>query len=114
MSNLKNSKEIEIMRRAGQITAKALEEVEKNIKIGVSTNKLDQAARAAIKNAGAESSFKKVSGYKYSICTTHNDRVVHGIQGNYYTKDGAIIGVDIESEFMCSNTEREHQYTGGK
>ena len=67
MSNLKTTREIEIMKRAGQITAAALKEVEKNIKIGVSTKKLDKIAETAIKNAGAESSFKKVNGYRYSV-----------------------------------------------
>lgn len=114
MSNLKNSKEIEIMGRVGQITAKALEEVEKNIKIGVSTNKLDQVAEAAIKNAGAESSFKKVSGYKYSICTTPNDLVVHGMPGNYYLKGGDIIGVDIGAYFRGYHSDMAHTYIVGK
>jgi methionyl aminopeptidase len=113
MSNLKNSKEIEIMRKAGQITAEALREVEKNIKIGVSTRKLDQLADTYIKEAGAESSFKKVNGYKHTICTTQNDWVVHGIPGNYVLGDGDVVGVDIGAYYKGYHSDMAHTYMIG-
>ena len=114
MNNLKTTKEIEIMKRAGQITAAALKEVEKNIKIGVSTKRLDQIAEKVIKSFGAESSFKKVEGYKYTICSTPNDWVVHGIPGSYLLKNGDVIGIDIGAYFKGYHSDMAHTYLVGE
>lgn len=114
MNNLKTTKEIEIMKRAGQITAAALKEVEKNIKIGVSTKRLDQIAEKVIKSFGAESSFKKVEGYKYTICVTPNDWVVHGIPGSYLLKNGDVIGIDIGAYFKGYHSDMAHTYLVGE
>lgn len=114
MNNLKTTKEIEIMKRVGQITAVALKEVEKNIKIGVSTRSLDQIAEKVIKSFGAESSFKKVEGYKYTICSTPNDWVVHGIPSNYLLKNGDVIGVDIGAFFKGYHSDMAHTYLVGE
>ena len=114
MSNLKNSKEIEIMRQAGEITARALEEVEKNIKIGVDTKKLDEIAEIVIRRAGAEPSFRKVEGYKYCICATPNDLVVHGIPRRYRLKAGDIIGIDLGAYFKGYHSDMAHTYLIGQ
>ena len=113
MTYLKNSKEIEIMRRAGKISALALEEVEKNIKIGVNTKKLDSVAEGVIRKFGAEPSFKKVNGYKFCICTTPNDWVVHGIPGDYVLKNGDIIGVDLGAYYKGYHSDMAHTYIVG-
>jgi methionyl aminopeptidase len=90
-----NSKEIKIMAKAGEIAARAMEEVAKKIKVGETTSYLDKVAENTIKRFGAESSFKKVAGYKHTTCMTPNDVVVHGIPGGYVLAEGDILGVDL-------------------
>ena len=113
MYYLKNSNEIEIMREAGRIAALALAEVESHIKIGVSTKELDKIAQSVILKNKAESSFKKVKGYKYSICATPNDRVVHGIPGNYKLKKGDVIGIDLGAFYKGYHSDLAHTYIVG-
>jgi methionyl aminopeptidase len=44
---------------------------------------------------GAKVSFTKVDDYQWTICTTINDQVVHGIPTDRKLKEGDILGIDI-------------------
>lgn len=92
---VKSDDEIEIMKKSGKICAKSLKKVLENIKPGVSCSKLDEIAREEIENQGASPSFKTVDDYQYTICTTVNEQVVHGIPTDRILKVGDIIGIDI-------------------
>ena len=95
MIYLKTKAEIKKMSEAGQIAAAALEEIAKNIQPGIKTSELDKIAEKVIRDAGAESSFKKVTGYNHSTCLTPNDLVVHGVPGSHVLAEGDILGVDL-------------------
>ncbi len=92
---IKTEKEIELMKKSGQICAKALKKVRENIKPGVTCKELDDIARKEIERQGATSSFMTVEDYKYTICTTVNEQVVHAIPTDRPLKDGDIVGIDI-------------------
>lgn len=83
------------MKRAGQIAAESLKEVLKMVKPGVTTHELDTTAQREIEKRGAKPSFMTVDDYKWTICTTINDQVVHGIPTKTKLKDGDILGIDI-------------------
>jgi methionyl aminopeptidase len=67
------------MGAAGAVVAAALQAVHAAAVTGVSTLSLDQVAEAVIRDAGATPSFLGYHGYPASICSSINDRVVHGI-----------------------------------
>jgi methionyl aminopeptidase len=71
--------ELDAMAAAGAVVAAALRAVEAAAAAGVSTLSLDSIAEAVIREAGARPSFLGYHGYPASICTSVNDRVVHGI-----------------------------------
>lgn len=91
----KTDKEIEIMKKSGKICAKALKKVLDNVKPGVKCSQLDKIAQCEIEKQGAKASFKTVDDYKYTICTTVNEQVVHGIPSDRVLKEGDIVGIDI-------------------
>lgn len=91
----KTEKEIEIMRVSGKICAKALKKVLENIKPGILYQKLDLIAESEIRARGATPSFMTVDDYKWTICTTVNEQVVHGIPQQAPLREGDIIGIDI-------------------
>lgn len=95
MGLTKTKKELELMKIAGKITANALKEVKAAIKPGVSCLELDQIANFQIKKQGASPSFMTVEGYQWTICTSINNQVVHGIPTKTSVKSGDIIGIDI-------------------
>lgn len=94
MINIKSPQEIEKMKIGGKILSDVLWEVTRSIEPGVSEIELDRLAEKLILEKGGESGFKKVEGYKYTICVSTNDAVVHGIPSEYKLKDGDLIGID--------------------
>jgi methionyl aminopeptidase len=71
--------ELDAMAAAGAVVAAALSAVRRAAAPGVSTHDLDQIAEQVIRSAGAVPSFLGYHGYPASICSSVNDRVVHGI-----------------------------------
>ena len=94
MINIKTQQEIEIMKTGGKILSESLWEVMSSIKPGVSELELDALAEKLILQKGGEPGFKKVPGYKHTICISTNDVVVHGIPTDYRLKEGDIVGID--------------------
>ncbi len=71
--------ELDAMAAAGAVVAAALHAVRAAAVSGVSTLSLDEIAESVIRQAGATPSFLGYHGYPASICSSVNDRVVHGI-----------------------------------
>ncbi len=105
MIDLKTEQEVEIMRTGGKILAEVLDEVLKNVKAGVSELELDQLAEKLILKKGGEPGFKKVDGYKHTICISTNDVVVHGIPTDYKLKVGDVVGIDCGVYYKGFHTD---------
>ncbi len=98
MITCKSERELSYMRDAGQVVAKAHAELAKAVRVGVTTAELDRLAEDFIIKCGARPAFKGLYGYPYSICTSVNEEVVHGLPGLRKLKDGDIISIDIGAE----------------
>jgi methionyl aminopeptidase len=93
---LKSKLEIEKMRAAGAVVARALEAVVASIVPGKTTTfDTDNLAEAVILSHGAIPSFKGYSGYPAVACVSINDEVVHGIPGPKKLLEGDIVGIDL-------------------
>ena len=79
MIQIKTPHEIELMRGAGLVVAKAISAVRAAVAPGVTTGELDAIAEDTIRSAGAIPSFLGYHGFTGSICASINDEVVHGI-----------------------------------
>ena len=95
MITLKSEHEIELMRRAGKITAAARALARDMVKPGVTTQQIDKAVYHFIKSQGATPSFLNYNGYPASVCVSVNDEIIHGIPGKRVLKEGAIVSVDV-------------------
>ena len=105
MIDIKTPEDIEKMREGGRILAEVLEEVLKRIKPGVSELELDQLAEKLILEKGAEPGFKKVDGYKHTICISTNDTVVHGVPTPYKLREGDVVGIDCGVYYKGFHTD---------
>ncbi len=100
MIRLKSPKEIERMREAGIVVARALRLVRELAAPGVTTAELNAAVEELFARAGAEPLFKGVvSGpgkppFPAVICASVNEQVVHGVPGDYVLRSGDILSVD--------------------
>ena len=95
MITLKSEHEIELMRRAGKITAAASALARDMVKPGVTTQQIDKAVYHFIKSQGATPSFLNYNGYPASVCVSVNDEIIHGIPGKRMLKEGDIVSVDV-------------------
>lgn len=92
---LKSTGEIQAMRAAGLVVARALAEVTALAKPGVSTGELNEAADQVIRDAGAVPSFKGYHGFPASICASVNEKIVHGIpSAQEVLAEGDMVSVD--------------------
>ena len=95
MIKIKTEKEVELMRKAGEITRNTLIEVEKHIKPGVTTRQLDKIAHDYIVSQKAKPSFLHYGGFPASICASVNEVVVHGFPNDVPLKEGDIVSIDV-------------------
>jgi len=87
--------ELDAMAAAGAIVGAALVAVRDAAKPGVSTLELDEVAESVIRDAGAVPSFKGYHGFSGSICSSVNDRVVHGIpSAEDILAEGDLVSID--------------------
>ena len=95
MITLKSPHEIELMRRAGKITAAARAYAGELVKPGVTTHEIDRAVEHFIRKQGAVPSFLHYNGYPASACISVNDEIIHGIPGPRVLQEGDIVSVDV-------------------
>jgi len=98
----KSKREIDLMRKAGEVVALAHKKIEEVVAPGITTIELDKIVEEFILKCGAVPSFKGYSNpvpgeedYPASICASINDEVVHGIPDERELKEGDILSVDI-------------------
>ncbi|TFH37723.1 MAG: M24 family metallopeptidase, partial [Anaerolineales bacterium] len=99
---LKSKRELEQMRAAGRINAKALAAAVAVVEPGITTAEINAAAAAVLKQSGAVPAFVGVAGaYPYPAETTIsiNDELVHGIPGERRLKEGDIVSIDCGTVF---------------
>jgi methionyl aminopeptidase len=77
--SVRSAHELDAMAAAGAVVAAALKATRAAAVPGASTLDLDRVAEAVIRDAGAIPSFLGYHGFPASICSSVNDRVVHGI-----------------------------------
>jgi methionyl aminopeptidase len=97
----KTAAELEKMRRAGLLVHNILARLGQMAVEGVSTLELESAAGRMMADAGARPAFKgyyvPAAGekYKYVLCTSVNDEIVHGIpSARRVLKSGDIVSID--------------------
>ena len=95
MITLKSPHEIELMRRAGKITAAARAYAQGLVRPGVTTQEINSAVEHFIRKQGAVPSFLHYNGYPASVCISVNDEIIHGIPGKRVLQDGDIVSVDV-------------------
>ncbi len=98
---IKSAREVEIMRKASQIVATVLKEIDSLVKPGMTTGDLDDFAERRIKEMNAQPSFKGYQGFPSSICASINNEVVHGIPSKKRViNSGDLLKVDTGAFFQ--------------
>ena len=110
MIPIKTKEEIKIMAEGGEILAKIMKELEKEVRPGITTKELDRLAESLIScppkpwatEGKIKCSFKGYKGGGNSIrpfptclCTSINEEIVHAVPSDRILKEGDIISLDL-------------------
>ena len=128
MVTIKSKKEIELMKKVCKIVALTYDELEKNIKPGMTTWELDKIAEKKMRSLGAipaqigyDPGVRGIPKYPAATCISVNDEVIHGIPSkNKIIKEGDIVSIDTVAlkdgfngdaarTFVVGKTSKENQ-----
>jgi len=91
----KSPREIEKIAAAGALVAESIAYVGTLLAPGVTTEELDTAAGAFIRQRGGIPTSEGYKGYPKAICISPNDVVVHGIPDGYVVSEGDLVTIDV-------------------
>jgi methionyl aminopeptidase len=94
---LKEPKDIEGIRKAGQLVRETFREVENIIKPGLPTEAINTVVHEFTLRHGAIPAPLNYRGFPKSVCVSVNEVICHGIPGDRILQDGDIVNVDITS-----------------
>lgn len=92
---LKNSADIEAIKRAGKLAVKTLKMLEEHIKPGLKTDEINTLVHDYTINHGAVPAPLNYRGFPKSVCVSINEVICHGIPGERVLEDGDIVNVDV-------------------
>lgn len=95
---IKTREQIEKIKEACKINTAVLDYVKDNIRVGMSTQQIDDLVSEFTKSHNAICAPYKFEGFPKSVCTSINNEVCHGIPSRLIKlKDGDIINVDVST-----------------
>lgn len=121
LAPLRNTGEIKLhgpegfagMRKAGQLTATALDEIAAHVRPGVTTAALDRIVLEFARDHGAMPATLFYRGYAHSSCISLNHVVCHGIPGDRTLREGDILNIDITLIVDGWHGDSSRMYTSG-
>lgn len=95
MITIKNAREIESMKAAGEVVGQLLVYLRGLVEPGVATREIDALGERFILDRGAIPAFKGLYGCPCTILTSVNEEVVHGLPNRRKLKEGDILSMDL-------------------
>ncbi len=92
---LKAPWELALMRRSNRLVAETLQALARRVAPGVTTLELDRFAEAYLLAHGARPAFKGYRNYPFTLCTSINEQVVHGLPSARILEEGDVLSLDM-------------------
>lgn len=102
---IKKKKDIDAIRISGKILARVLSALKEKVAPGVRLSDLDLYARELLKKENARPVFLNYQPegadkpYPAAICTSVNEKIVHGVPNAYVVREGDLVKIDIGVEY---------------
>jgi len=115
MSLMKSQADIETLKHSSKILMSCFKLLENELKAGVSAGYLDKLATTFIRDHGGEPSFLNYNGFKYAVCTSINNEVVHGISpDSKIIPDNCIVSLDLGVNYKGLFSDSAKTYVVGE
>ncbi|PKR84905.1 type I methionyl aminopeptidase [Heyndrickxia camelliae] len=114
MITLKSQREIDMMKKAGELLARTHKEIAKMIKPGITTWEIDQFVDRFLAEHGATPEQKGYKGYEYATCASINDEICHGFPRKQPLEEGDIVTIDMVVNLNGALADSAWSYPVGK
>lgn len=104
-NRVRNSYELKLMRKSGEIATAVLKKGLEKVKIGISELEVDKIVEEEIYKLGGDLSYKSVPGYKFATCITVNEQVVHGVPTDRVFEAGDLVSIDLAVVYKGWHTD---------
>ncbi|WP_042356988.1 type I methionyl aminopeptidase [Bacillus rubiinfantis] len=111
---LKSQREIEAMKKAGEILAACHKGIAKLIKPGITTWEIEEFVEKFLKEHDAKPEQKGYKGYQYATCASINDEICHGFPRKEPLKEGDIVTVDMVVNYNGALADSAWSYGVGQ
>lgn len=111
---LKSQREIDMMKKAGDLLASVHKEIAKMIKPGITTWEIEEFVDAYLKKHGATAEQKGYKGYEYATCASINDEICHGFPRKEPLNEGDIVTIDMVVNLNGALADSAWSYAVGK
>jgi len=102
------------MRKAGQLSARALDMLIEHVKPGVTTQQIDDLVRMFYLDHDAVPATLFYRGYTKSSCTSINHVICHGIPNTKPLREGDIINIDVTCVYEGWHGDTSRMFNVGK
>jgi methionyl aminopeptidase len=96
--SITSEEELRGLRAAGRIVGRALKELARLVRPGITTGEIDDAAAEILRRERAQSAPMLVYGFPGAICISLNDEIVHGVPGARVIRAGDLVKLDLTIE----------------
>jgi methionyl aminopeptidase len=115
MITIKSAREIEVMRESCKMAAKTLHFLGNHLRIGMSTEEIDQLCHKYIINRGAIPATLNYHGFPKSLCTSRNEIICHGIPNKKdILQDGDIVNLDVTTIYKGFHGDTNRTFLMGQ
>ncbi len=91
----KTPQDVEQIRKAGRLAVETLNMVESKIRVGMTTDEINELVHEFTIKNGAVPAPLKYQGFPKSVCVSVNEVICHGIPGSRTLSGGDIVNVDV-------------------
>ncbi len=97
--SIDGQKDLEGLKRVGQVVARARDEMARAVAAGRTTAELDEIGRRVLERHGARSAPKLAYDFPGTTCISVNDELAHGIpRKERVLCDGDLVNIDVSAE----------------
>src|SRR6202012_4916513 len=107
------AEDLKLMRPAGAVAGRVLQEIAGFIRPGLTTRQVDEFAAERIAAYGAKSAFLGYRKYPCHTCLSVNEEVVHGLAGDRELKFGDIVSIDVGVRYQGFIGDKARTVAGG-
>lgn len=112
---IKTPEQIEGIRQSSKINIAVLDEIARQIHVGMSTEEIDRIVYEMTTDMGGIPAPLNYEGFPKSVCTSVNEVVCHGIPSEHHLlQDGDIVNVDVSTIYQGYFSDSSRMFMMGE